>query len=297
MYVAAHPTLSTIEYRLLKALGVGKPSGVWRQFESGEWFVHLPALTPVRTIAFGRTHPPADNVVQTLLLLDGLRRIGIEKTELIIPYFGYARQDRAVESGDSVAGEMLLQVLRAAGAGRIWTLDFHSARLRNASPCPIEVISSAPLLAMEVMKRVGRRDCIIVSPDRGGAERAMAFATMAGKPAICTLVKHRPRVGQVRIVDVEGEITGDTAVIVDDILSTGGTIEYAARFLKKNGIKHLHLCITHPLFAGDAAKRVGKLGFESITVTNTLDLPPAAKKLRGLHVVDASRLIAEKLTF
>lgn len=288
------PDPSPSEKEIFRLLGGADdaPLARWKVFPNGEFFVRV-EKPDGPTIVFGRTKPPADGFLRTLLLTDTLRREGAKDITLVIPYLGYSRQDRQVLAGDSVASDALIRALAAAGASRIVTVDLHSERVAAASPIPIVNVSALPKLAAELKKEGLPKNVTVVSPDKGGLKRAERFAELLGDGAQTVWIeKKRLENGTVAVERVHGELSGQTAIVVDDILDTGGTVAQAVNLLKDRGYKDICLSVTHGGFSGIADVIINDLNLRKIFVTDTIDLPTAVQELPGLQLVGVADDVA-----
>lgn len=264
----------------------------WKLFPSGEIFLHVEPAAGVVALV-GRTAPPSDDFFRTALLADTLRRSGAEGVVAVVPYLGYARQDRQDSRGDALSSSFVTAQLAAAGVTRIVTVDVHSDRTRESCPVTMTDVSPAPDMAVAVQLALGGKDFTVVSPDFGARNRAAALAAVLGDREPAWVEKRRdPSTGAVSLVDVNGELRGDIAVIVDDILDTGGTVELAVKMLRVKRFKTIYLCITHPVFAKGAVTRIRRLGLAKIFVANTIPLRRDAAALPGMTVVDVTPLVS-----
>lgn len=281
----------------LRSLVSGKSRAAvsWRVFPSNEIFVSVGPVAAAACI-IGRTAPPAENLFMTALLADTLRRNGAREITLALPYFAYGRQDRQHFPGDPFTAATVATLLAAAGVSRIVSGDVHSDRVLAASPVPIVNVPFAGIFAA-AMKRLKLPSALtVVSPDRGGFERAKAFAALLAPEAkIAWIEKKRRRFAGSRGAGIHGATAGDTAIIIDDIIDTGGTVEAAAKLLRAAGLTNLHLCVSHPVFSGRAAALVKSLSFASVTLADTLPIRPEFKTLPRLRVVRSAPAIAEKI--
>lgn len=288
-YTLPEPTAA--EKRI--AAAVGDPMrAIWKTFPSGELFVRVAMENGVVAIV-GRTAPPAENFFRTALLADTLRRSGADGVVAAVPYLGYARQDRQESQGDAFSAAFLAQQLAAAGVVRIVSMDMHSDRVREASPVGITSVSPVPDLAPALQTALAGKDFTIIAPDFGARHRAEAYADLLAHREPAWVEKRRdPSSGKVSLVDVHGDLRGDIAVITDDILDTGSTIELAVKMLRAKKFTKIFLCITHSLFSDGAVARIRRLGIAKIITTNTVPLSGDAAKLPGMKVVDVSARIA-----
>ncbi len=292
MKVYCLPEPTPAERDLINQLGgdSSEAGAHWRVFPNGELFVRVDK-PEISTLVIGRTRPPSDDLLRTLLLVDTLQREGARDITVVIPYFGYSRQDRQVAPGDSVASELVLKALAAAGATRVVTVDMHSDRVTSISPIPVTNVPAVEKLAARIRQENLPPGTTILSPDKGGVSRAERFSALLGTNVqVAWMEKKRLESGAVAITQVHGELNGHTAVIVDDIVDTGSTIAQATNLLRDRGYTDIYLAVTHGCFSGVADVVIGDLGFKKIFVTDTVELPAKAQELPGLQMV---RLQAE----
>lgn len=270
------PDATAAEKRLARKIGrLGKAS--WKTFPNGEEFMSV-LKPPERAVVIGRSAPPAVDLFRTLLLIDTLRRSGTKDVTLVLPYYGYARQDRAVKPGDPVTARLIARQAAAAGAKRIVTLDLHSAATASGSPVPLHSAHMAHAFA-DRLKRDVRDGVTIVAPDHGAKSRASRFAARLGRGATLAWVeKKRGSGGRVSASGIGGKITGDTAVLVDDIVDTAGTVALAAALLRRRGFKRLYLCASHPVLSDDAVRRLRECRFTRILFSDSVPLSSEARR-------------------
>lgn len=274
--------------RLLKS---GRRPASWKRFPSGEVFVSVEGAAK-KVCVIGRTEPPGDNFFNTMFLLDTLKRAGAKDIAAAIPYFGYARQDRQLRPGDPVTADCLTNALGCAGATRIITIDIHSERIAKGSPIPIVSVSPLKEMSQLLKVRLKGKPCTVVSPDYGARKRAGELAgLLAG--GVAWVEKVRDARGGATARSFHGVTRGKTAVLVDDILDTGGTLRAAAGLLRSLGFRELHLCVTHPVFSADARETVRKLRFASLTFCNAIPLAPKIAAWPNVQVVEVSKMMAD----
>lgn len=291
-YLLPEPT--ALERKIAKHAADGANPVMWKTFPDGEIFCRVGAVTD-GTCVIGRTMAPADNFFRTALLIDTLRRAGASEVVAAIPYLGYSRQDRQIETGDAVTSHFVLDALAAAGAARIVTVDAHSESTVSACPVPVVDVNPIPEMALAIRVALGERFTVI-APDHGAKHRAERFAAELVSREPAWIEKQRdPKTGKVEIVNIHGDLQGDTAVIVDDIVDTGSTIALAVGALREKGFTTIHLCVTHPVFSAGAAALLRKLKLGRIVTTNTIDVSEAMSRVPGLRVIDLSRKIADAI--
>jgi ribose-phosphate pyrophosphokinase len=227
-----------------------------------------------------------DDLWKVSLMADALRGGGAKRITLIAPYLGYARQDRRVLPGSTAGGPLLLRQLAAAGVTRLVTADLHSERLRKHAPLTIVNADPWPLFAAALKKRLGDLPVTIVAPDKGAQKRARTVVEWMKPGKSVWIEKHRVSGARIDSGILHGQPKGETAVIVDDILSTGGTVEAAVKAIRKGGIRHIWVAVTHPVFAPGAARRLERLGIERLLVTDSLHRPKVHIPIETISILN-----------
>ena len=270
--------------RRLKAPYVEAKTRVFPDGESKITFGRIPKNSVILVVQ--STYPPVDtNLLQALSIISQARKVS-SKIYAIIPYMGYARQDRQFLSGEVVTMSIVARMLKSAGAKKIIVVDIHSKIALNHFKIPKENVSAIPELA-KYFKRMKLKDALVVSPDMGGALRAKRFASLINTDFV-TLKKSRNRkTGKVAIQSSKVDVRGKDLILVDDIISTGGSIVKAAQFLKRQKCKRVFVACTHGLFVGDAEKKIKNAGVSRIISTNTIP--------RNTSKVDISGVIADSI--
>lgn len=284
------PQMNVLERDMIKKLHSPLNLAQWNVFLNGTIFVRVkPARQPV--VVLGRITPPADNFFMTLLLLDTLRRAEALKISLILPYFAYGRQDAAHQRGEAVGAQTATRLLAAAGASRIITLDVHSRIVQTGSPVPLVSVDLFSEMAAKLRISLRKIPCTIVSPDEGGKHRARKFALALGAGSAVAWFEKKRGDG-LRIIKPHGKFLGTTAVLVDDIIDTGTTIQKAVLSLRKKGFTTFYLCVTHPVFSKNARQIIRSLRFKKIIVSDTLALTGDTKTIPGLLQVHCRDILA-----
>ena len=270
--------------RRLKAPYVEAKTRVFPDGESKITFGHIPKNSIVLVVQ--STYPPVDtNLLQALSIISQVRKVS-SKIYAIIPYMGYARQDRQFLSGEVVTMSIVAKMIQAAGAKKIVAVDIHSKTALNHFKIPKENVSAIPELA-KYFKKMKLKNVLVVSPDMGGSLRAKKFASLLNTDFV-TLKKSRNRkTGKVRVKSSNVDVYGKDLIIVDDIISTGGSIIKATQFLKRQKCKRVFVACTHGLFVEDAEKKIKKSGVSRIISTNTIP--------RNTSKVDVSGVITESI--
>jgi ribose-phosphate pyrophosphokinase len=240
------------------------------------------------------TCPPVnENLLELLVIVDALRRASADRITAVLPYFGYARQDRKMRPREPISAKLIANLLTAAGCHRILAVDLHAGQLWGFFDIPLDHLPSRMILA-EYFARKGLSNVVVVSPDVGGVPRAREFAKQLGAP-IAIIDKRRDKPNQVKeVVHVIGKVYRRTAIIVDDIIDTAGTLTMGAQALLKRGVAEVYACATHAILSGPAVQRLANSRITELVVTNTIPLPP--EKLIGrVTVLSVAPLLAEAI--
>jgi len=270
--------------RRLKAPYVEAKTRVFPDGESKITFGRIPKNSIVLVVQ--STYPPVDtNLLQALSIISQVRKIS-SKIYAIIPYMGYARQDRQFLSGEVVTMSIIARMIQAAGAKKVVAVDIHSKTALNHFKIPKENVSAIPELA-KYFKKMKLKNALVVSPDMGGSLRAKKFASLLNIDFIALKKSRNRNTGKVQIHSSKADVRGKDLILVDDIISTGGSIIKAAQFLKRQKCKRLFVACTHGLFVEDAEKKIKKAGVSQIISTNTIP--------RSTSKVDVSGVIVESI--
>jgi len=240
------------------------------------------------------TCPPVnENLFELLIILDALRRASADRITAVLPYFGYARQDRKMKPREPISAKLVANLLTAAGAERILAVDLHAGQLWGFFDIPLDHLPSRMTLA-DYFARKNLENLVVVSPDVGGVPRAREFAKQLGAP-IAIIDKRRDKPNQVKeVVHVIGKVYRRTAIIVDDIIDTAGTLTMGAQALHKRGVGAVYACATHAILSGPAIQRLGASRIEELVVTNTIPLAPE-KLIDKITVLSVAPLMAEAI--
>ncbi|HVA83455.1 MAG TPA: ribose-phosphate pyrophosphokinase [Candidatus Binataceae bacterium] len=239
--------------------------------------------------------PPNENLMELLLLMDALRRASAKRITAVIPYFGYARQDRKVAPRVPISAKLVADVITAAGALRVLTVDLHAGQIQGFFNIPVDNLYAMPVLVQYLRKRLEGRRVSVVSPDAGGVERARAFARRLNAN-LAIIDKRRPRASEVAEMQLVGEVRDCSALLVDDMIDTGGTITEAAKVVMNAGATEVLACATHPILSDPACERLSKSCLKELITTNTIPLRAKAQaELGSLKVLSIAGLIAEAI--
>ena len=239
--------------------------------------------------------PPNENLMELLLLMDALRRASAKRITAVIPYFGYARQDRKVAPRVPISAKLVADVITAAGALRVLTVDLHAGQIQGFFNIPVDNLYAMPVLIHYLRKRLEGRRISVVSPDAGGVERARAFARRLNAN-LAIIDKRRPRASEVAEMQLVGEVRDSSALLVDDMIDTAGTITEAAKVVMNAGATEVLACATHPILSDPACERLNKSCLKEMITTNTIPLRAKAQaELSTLKVLSVASLIAEAI--
>lgn len=262
-------------------------------FADGEIFLKI--LDNVRgadAFVIQPTCPPVnDNLMELLLIIDAFKRASARRITAVIPYYGYARQDRKTEPRVPISAKVVANLLTVAGANRILVIDLHVGQIQGFFDIPVDHLFAAPVL-IDYIKKKQLTDLAIVSPDPGGVERARAFAKRL-HATLAIVDKRRPEKNVSELMHVVGDIKDKNVVIVDDMVDTGGTIIQAAEAVKKGGAKNVYVCSTHGVFSKDARDRLEKSTLKEIIVTNTI--PQKEGKYSKIKVLSIASILGEAM--
>ena len=237
--------------------------------------------------------PVNDNLVELLLMIDAFNRSSARKITAVIPYFGYARQDKKVAPRVPISAKLVADMITVAGADRVITLDLHAGQIQGFFNIPVDNLFSAPVL-IEYIRINFRDDIVIVSPDAGGVERARAIAKRLNAD-LAIIDKRRDAPNQAKAMAVIGEVSDKVAIILDDMADTAGTLTEAAEAIKNAGAREVHACCAHPVLSGPAIERITDSVLKSIAVTDTIPLSEKAAACDKIKVLTISQLVGEAI--
>ena len=236
--------------------------------------------------------PVNNNLMELLIMIDALKRASAERITAVLPYYGYARQDRKVSPRAPITAKLVADLITVAGTSRILTMDLHAGQIQGFFNIPVDHLFAAPVL-LEYLKSL-QNDTVMVSPDAGGVERARAFAKrLDASLAIIDKRRDAPNVSEV--MNIIGNVKGMVAVILDDMVDTGGTLARAAYALMEKGAKEVYACCTHPVLSGRAIEVLSEAPIEEMIVTDTIPLSARARELSKIKVLSVSGLLADAI--
>ena len=240
------------------------------------------------------SYPANDHLMELLVTIDALRRGSARRITAVIPYFGYARQDRKVVPRTSISAKLVSNLITKAGADRVVTVDLHAGQIQGFFDIPVDNLFATPIFARHVKKKVKNKNIICVAPDVGGTERARALGKLLNV-GLAIVDKRRPKPGQSQVMNVIGDVKGKTCIIVDDIIDSGGTIVNAAKALKDRGAKEVYVYITHGVLSGEAVKKIKNSVIKNLVITDTIDNNGKIKNAKNIEVLPISGLMGEAI--
>jgi ribose-phosphate pyrophosphokinase len=278
------------------AIGIPLTNASVRRFADMEVFVEIHENVRGEDVFVvqSTSYPANDNLLELLITLDALRRGSARRITAVIPYFGYARQDRKSGPRTPISAKLVANLITTAGADRVLTMDLHAAQIQGFFDIPVDNLFAAPLYARDIQERYAGRDMMVVSPDVGGVVRARAIAARINAD-LAIIDKRRPRAGVSEVMNVIGEVQGRDCIIIDDIIDSGGTHCNAAEALVKQGARSVMCYVTHGVFSGGAVARVGAAPIEAMVVTDSILATEAVRVSRNIRQLTIAPLLAEAM--
>ncbi len=267
-----------------------------KRFSDGEIYIEINENIRGNSVFViqSTSNPANDNLMELLLCIDALRRSSAKNITAVIPYYGYARQDRKVVPRTSISAKVVANLITNAGASRVVTVDLHAGQIQGFFDMPVDNLFTTPLFARYIKKKLKKKKLICVSPDVGGVQRTRGLATKI-KADLAIIDKRRPKPGKSQVMNIIGDVKGKTCIIVDDIIDSGGTIINAVDALKKNGATEVYVFITHAVLSGDASNKIKKSKIKKLIITDTIDNSQKIKNNDKIEVLSISSLMAEAI--
>ena len=267
-----------------------------KKFSDGEIYIEINENIRGNSVfVIQSTSTPAnDNLMELLLCIDALRRSSAKNITAVIPYFGYARQDRKVAPRTSISAKVVSNLITNAGASRIVTVDLHAGQIQGFFDIPVDNLFTTPMFARYIKKKFKTKNLVCVSPDVGGVQRTRGLATKI-KTDLVIIDKRRPEPGKSKVMNIIGEVKGKNCIIIDDIIDSGGTIINAVEALKKAGAIDVYVFITHAVLSGEAAEKIQKSKIKKLIITDTIDNSLKVKNNSKIEVISIAPLMAEAI--
>ncbi|HEY0241763.1 MAG TPA: ribose-phosphate pyrophosphokinase [Gemmatimonadaceae bacterium] len=289
---SGNPALSE---EIAHSLGVEPAKSTITRFADGEIFVRIDENVRGNDVFILQpTNPPAENIMELLLLIDAAKRASAARITCVMPYYGYSRQDRKDQPRVAIGAKLVANMIVTAGANRVVGLDFHQHQLQGFFDIPVDHLYAAPVFVSHYRKK-NLHDVVVVAPDVGSAKMARGFAKrLNGSLAI--IDKRRPRPNQSEVVNVVGEVEGRDCILSDDMIDTAGTVTEASRALKDLGANDIYICATHALLSGPAVERLANAPIKEVTVTDTVKIGEE-KRFPQLKILSVGDLLAKAIRY
>jgi len=266
-----------------------------KKFADGELFVKIDENVRGRDVYIIQpTNPPAEHMMELLLLMDAAKRASAARVTAVIPYFGYARQDRKDQPRVAISAKLMANMVSMAGADRVLAMDFHQHQLQGFFDLPVDHLYASPVFVNHYRQK-SMRDLVIVASDVGGAKMARGFAKRLNA-SLAIIDKRRPSANVAEVVNVVGDVKGKDCLIPDDMIDTGGTMSEAIHALKRLGAEDIYCCATHALLSGPAVERLQNSPVKEVAVTNTIALPPE-RRFEKLRILSIAGLLAKAIGY
>ena len=267
-----------------------------RKFSDGEIYIEINENIRGNSIFIIQSvsSPANDNLMELLLCIDALKRSSAKNITAVIPYFGYARQDRKVVPRTSISAKLVSNLITNSGADRVVTLDLHSGQIQGFFDIPVDNLFATPIFARHIKRKIKTKNMICVAPDVGGTARARALGKMLNV-GLAIVDKRRPAPGKSVVMNVIGNVKDKTCIIVDDIIDSGGTNVNAAKILKQRGARDVHVYVSHGVLSGDAVEKIRKSQIKNLVITDTIDNSQKVKRAKNIEILTISNLVGEAI--
>lgn len=274
--------------KIVKELGIEKGACTVSTFSDGEISIDIGISVRGKDcfIIQSTSSPVNDNLMELLILIDALKRASAGRINAVIPYYGYARQDRKTKAREPITSKLVADLLTKAGADRVVAMDLHAGQIQGYFDIPVDHLTAVPYLAAYFKEIVKEDEFVVVSPDLGGVTRTRKFANELNLP-IAIIEKRRPKANVSEVMNIIGDVDGKSVILVDDIADTAGTITQAADALKKRGAKYVYGAATHGVLSGPAIERIKNSSLEKFVITDTIELPED-KKIDKIDIVSVA---------
>ncbi len=284
-----------LSQEVARYLGMDLGPMIRKRFADGELYIQIQeSIRGCDVYLIQPTCQPVnDHLMELLIMIDACRRASARQITAVIPYYGYARADRKTAGRESITAKLVANLITQAGANRILAMDLHSAQIQGYFDIPFDHVYGSPVL-LDYLASKQLSDIVVVSPDVGGVARARAFAKKLDDAPLAIIDKRRQAHNVAEVMNVIGEVAGKTAVLVDDMIDTGGTISAGAKLLREEGARQVYACATHAVFSPPAKERLSSGLFEEVIVTNTIQLPESAR-FEQLTVLSVANLVGETI--
>ena len=281
--------------KICENMGIEKGAGTVSTFSDGEISIDIGVSVRGKDVFViqSTSSPVNDNLMELLILIDGLKRASAGRINAVIPYYGYARQDRKTKAREPITSKLVANLITKAGADRVVAMDLHAGQIQGYFDIPVDHLTAVPYLARYFKDIVNEDDFVVVSPDLGGVTRTRKFANELNLP-IAIIEKRRPKANVSEVMNIIGDVEGKSVILVDDIADTAGTITKAADALKSRGAKKVYGAATHGVLSGPAIERLENSSLEKFVITDTIELPEE-KKIDKIDIVSVAPIFASAI--
>ena len=281
--------------RIAKRMGVKLSTSSVVRFSDGEIQVNIDDSVRGKDVFLiqSTSAPVNDNLMELLIMIDAVRRASAASVNIVLPYYGYARQDRKTRAREPITAKLVADMIQTAGADRVLSLDLHAPQIQGFFDIPVDNLMGAPLLADYFLSNHLEEDAVVVSPDHGGVTRARKLAEFLGTP-IAIVDKRRPRANVAEVMNIIGDVKGKRATLIDDMIDTAGTITLAAQALKDAGATEVYACATHAVLSGPAIDRLNNSVIKRLVLTDSIQ-QPAEKNLDKMTLVSVGPLMGDAI--
>ena len=289
----SNPTLSQ---EIADYLGLKLINAEVKKFADHEIFVEIKENVRGEDIFVvqSTSYPANDNIMELLIAIDALRRASAKRITAVIPYFGYARQDRKAAPRTPISAKLVANLITSSGADRVLTSDLHAGQIQGFFDIPLDNLYAAPVLVRDIKNNFDLENLVIVSPDVGGLVRARAVASKIGAD-LAIVDKRRPRAGVSEVMNIIGDVEGKNCIIVDDMIDSGGTLCNAAEALLDKGAKSVSAYITHGVLSGKANERIANSKLKNLVITDSIEPNEETKKVKNIRIIKISPLLGEAI--
>tara|TARA_Y100000591_G_C21779519_1_gene670192 strand:- start:416 stop:1348 length:933 start_codon:yes stop_codon:yes gene_type:complete len=267
-----------------------------KRFSDGEIYIEINENIRGNSVFViqSTSNPANDNIMELIFIIDALRRSSAKNITAVIPYFGYARQDRKVVPRTSISAKVVSNLITQAGASRVVTVDLHAGQIQGFFDMPVDNLFTTPLFARYIKKKLKNKNLICVSPDVGGVQRTRGLATKISAD-LAIIDKRRTAPGKSQVMNILGDVKGKTCIIVDDIIDSGGTIVNAVAALKKSGAQDVYVFCTHGVLSGEAVNKIKNSKIKKLIITDTIDNSGKIKNNSKIELISIAPLMAEAI--
>ena len=241
------------------------------------------------------SHPANDNLMQLLIMMDALKRASARRITAVIPYFGYARQDRKPDGRTPISAKLVANLISSAGADRVLTVDLHAGQIQGFFDIPTDNLFGSPVMIDDIKERYGKDKIVVVSPDVGGVVRARSLAKRLDDADLAIVDKRRPEAGKSEVMNIIGDVSGKRCIMLDDMCDSGGTLANAAAALKEAGAKSVSAYVSHGVLSGKAVDRIEKSVLDELVMTDTIAPSDEAKKSKSIRILPIAPLLGEAI--